>query len=316
MKMIQNILSKVRPNFEKGGKLEKFYPAYDALETFMFVPGHPTHKGSHIRDGIDLKRTMIIVVLSMIPCLLFGMWNIGDFHYDAIQGSAATLMDKFLFGLVRVLPIIVVSYVAGLSIEFIFAISRRHAVNEGFLVTGMLIPLIVPVDIPLWMVAVATIFSVVIGKEVFGGTGMNILNPALTARAFLFFAYPKDMSGNEVWADTTLAEGEVAAIDAFSGATPLGDAAGTVDLAKKIREAKTDGETEVVETLNGQVSDIVNSLPSWEDGFFGNILGSIGETSAVAYLIFSLIAAMATIAMNQPNPEPNPKAVASTMLVY
>lgn len=263
MKPLRNILNTIKPHFEKEGKLEKFYPAYDAFETFLFVPGHTTHGGVHIRDGIDMKRTMITVVLSLVPCLLFGIWNTGHQHYLAFgmfPGLDEGFIDKFLFGLSRVLPIIVVSYVSGLTVEFIAAIIRKHSVNEGFLVTGMLIPLVLPVDIPLWMVAVATIFAVIIGKEVFGGTGMNILNPALTARAFLFFAYPAFMSGDKVWIDTTPVNG-AQLVDGYSGATPLAIA--------------SVGEME--------------AMPTMAAAFWGFIPGSIGETSALACLLGAAI---------------------------
>ena len=263
MKLFRNILNSVKPLFEKGGKLEKFYPAYDAFETFLFVPGHTTHGGVHIRDAIDLKRTMITVVIALVPCLLFGIWNAGHQHYLAFgmyPGLEDGFMEKVLFGLSRVLPIIVVSYISGLTVEFIAAIIRKHSVNEGFLVTGMLIPLIMPVDIPLWMVAIATIFAVIVGKEVFGGTGMNILNPALTARAFLFFAYPAFMSGDKVWIDTSPVNASQL-VDGFSGATPLAVAAA--------------GE--------------MQNVPSMAAAFWGYIPGSIGETSAFACLIGAAI---------------------------
>jgi Na+-transporting NADH:ubiquinone oxidoreductase subunit B len=266
MKALRNLLDSVKPNFEKGGKFEKLYPLYDGIETFLFVPGHTTHSGSHIRDGIDLKRTMITVVVAMIPCLLFGMWNTGFQHHLAI-GTEASLIDNFLYGALRVLPILIVSYGVGLGLEFLFCILRKHSINEGFLVTGMLIPLIVPVEIPLWMVAVATAFAVIIGKEVFGGTGMNILNVALTARAFLFFAYPTKMSGNEVWiADQP---------DGFSGATPLGELA-AVNFERGVPQA------ELVKTS-------LDAVPSFWDAFWGFIPGSIGETSAFACLIGAAI---------------------------
>ena len=261
MKPIRKIVNKIKPHFEKGGKLEKLYPAFNAFETFLFVPGHTTPSdGAHIRDAIDLKRTMILVVLSLFPCLLFGIWNTGYQHHLALGISDASLLDNFLFGAKKVLPIIVVSYVSGLSVEFLFAIIRKHTVNEGFLVSGMLIPLVMPVEIPLWMVAVATVFAVIIGKEVFGGTGMNVLNPALTARAFLFFAYPTKMSGNEVWINTDLSPGQ-RLVDGFSGATPLGDAA----------------------------SGFEDKIPGFWDSFIGTIPGSIGETSTIACLIGAAI---------------------------
>lgn len=257
MKPIRNFLQKIKPNFEKGGKLEKFYPVYNAFETFLFVPGETTpSSGAHIRDAVDLKRTMILVVLSLVPCLLFGMWNTGYQHYLALGITDTSLLDNFIFGLKKVLPIVIVSYASGLGTEFIFAIIRKHTINEGFLVSGMLIPLVMPVDIPLWMVAVATIFAVIIGKEVFGGTGMNVLNPALTARAFLFFAYPTKMSGNEVWINTDVAQGQQV-VDGFSGATPLGDAA----------------------------AGFGDKIPGFWESFIGTIPGSIGETSTLACLI-------------------------------
>ena len=209
MKLFKNILSSVKPHFSKGGKLEKLYPAYDAFETFLFVPDHTTHKGTHIKDAIDLKRTMALVVLSMLPCILFGMWNIGDQYYKALNVEA-TFFENLTFGFWKFMPLLIVSYAVGLSVEFAFAISRGHQVNEGYLVSGMLIPLIMPVDVPLWMLAVSVVFAVVIGKEVFGGTGMNILNPALTARAFLFFAHPSYMSGDKVWVHG-------ASVDGYSG---------------------------------------------------------------------------------------------------
>ncbi|MNS24997.1 Na(+)-translocating NADH-quinone reductase subunit B [compost metagenome] len=261
MKPLRKLLTTLKPKFEKGGKLERFYPAFDAFETFLFVPDRTTaSKGAHVRDAIDLKRTMILVVLSLVPCLLFGMWNVGYQHHQALGITDASLSDNFIFGLFKVLPLIIVSYGAGLSAEFIFAIIRKHSINEGFLVSGMLIPLIMPVDVPLWMVAVSTIFAVIIGKEVFGGTGMNILNPALTARAFLFFAYPTKMSGDEVWINTTVGEGQTL-VDGYSGATPLGNAA--AGLAEKI--------------------------PGTMESFIGVIPGSIGETSTIACLIGAAI---------------------------
>lgn len=261
MKPLRKLLNTIKPNFEKGGKLENFYPAFNAFETFLFVPDHTTaSKGTHVRDAIDLKRTMIVVVLSLVPCLLFGMWNVGDQHHQALGIIDASLPDNFIFGLIKVMPLIIVSYVAGLSTEFIFAIIRKHTINEGFLVSGLLIPLVMPIDVPLWMVAVSTIFAVIIGKEVFGGTGMNILNPALTARAFLFFAYPTKMSGDEVWINTSTDKGQ-AVVDGYSGATPLGDAA----------------------------AGLADKIPGTMESFIGAIPGSIGETSTIACLIGAAI---------------------------
>jgi len=223
MKIFRNLLDKVKPNFEKGGKLERLYYAYDAFETFLFVPGHATKGGTHIKDGIDLKRTMFTVVIALVPCLLFGMWNVGHQHFLAmgqLTGAGEGLLDKFLYGALKVLPIVIVSYGVGLGVEFTFAVIKKHPINEGFLVSGMLIPLVMPPTIPLWMVALGTIFAVIIGKEAFGGTGMNVLNVALTARVFIFFAYPTFISGDAVW----VAGDPTTFVDGFSGATPLAQA--------------------------------------------------------------------------------------------
>ena len=255
---LRNYVDKIKPNFSKGGKFEKLESTFDAFETLLYVPNHVTNKGSHIRDVMDMKRNMAVVVIAMIPALLFGMWNVGMLHAASI-GETWTLMEAFGFGRIKILPLIVISYGVGLGTEFIFAQIRHHEVAEGFLVTGMLIPLIVPIDVPLWMVAVATVFAVIIGKEVFGGTGMNIVNIALTARAFLFFAYPAQMSGDKVWIEG-LGAGE-GIVDGFSGATPLAEAAaGNMD-----------------------------QLPSMMEMFIGNIAGSIGETSTLAILIGAAI---------------------------
>lgn len=257
MKLFKNILNSVKPHFEKGGKLEKLYPAYDAFETFLFVPDHTAHTGAHMRDAIDLKRTMFTVVLALIPALIFGMWNVGYQHFIALGVTTPDLVESLVYGALKVLPMIAVSYGVGLGIEFAFAISRGHSVNEGYLVTGLLIPMIMPADIPLWMLAIAVVFAVVIGKEVFGGTGMNIMNPALTARAFLFFAYPTMMSGDKVWVSL----GGEKSVDGFSGATPLANA----------------------------IEGGVNAIPSIMDSFIGMIPGSVAETSGVAILIGAAI---------------------------
>lgn len=252
MKALRRYVDKIKPHFDRGGRFEKLHSTFEAFETFLFVPDHVTRSGAHIRDAMDMKRLMSVVVIAMIPALLFGMWNVGYQHFLSI-GETREFVDVFLYGFIKVMPIVVVSYVVGLGIEFAFAQVRHHEVNEGFLVSGMLIPLVLPPDIPLWMVAVATAFAVIIGKEVFGGTGMNILNPALTARAFLFFAYPQDMSGDKVW----IAE----KADAFSGATPLAQAAA------------------------GNLQD----MPSAMDRFIGIIPGSIGETSTLLILVGAAI---------------------------
>jgi Na+-transporting NADH:ubiquinone oxidoreductase subunit B len=272
MRFLEKFLhEKIKPHFEKGGKFEKLYPVYDGFETFLFVPGHTAHKGAHIRDGIDLKRTMITVVLALIPCLLFGIWNTGHQHF-LFNGEISPedawnvmLWDKILYGAMKVLPIVIVSYAVGLGVEFAFCIVKKHSIQEGFLVSGMLIPLILPVDIPLWMVAVATVFAVIFGKEVFGGTGMNILNVALTARAFLFFAYPTKMSGDQVWVSGLP--------DATTGETQLG------------MWAQTIGVKDNPEAVQG----IMDKTYSTMEMFIGNMPGSIGETSAVACLIGALI---------------------------
>lgn len=242
-----------------------FLSFFEAVETFLFVPNKVTSGRVHIRDSNDMKRSLIIVVLAMVPALLFGMWNTGYQHFQAL-GIDADFWQRFWFGFLKVLPLILVSYIVGLGIEIAFAQKRGEEVNEGYFVTGMLIPLIVPADVPLWMVAVAVVFAVVIGKEVFGGTGMNILNPALTARAFLFFAYPSQMSGDKVWI-AGLRDG-TGVIDGFSGATILGQAA------------------------TGGTSTFVNGLGtpfSARDMFLGTIPGSIGETSTIAILIGAVI---------------------------
>jgi Na+-transporting NADH:ubiquinone oxidoreductase subunit B len=253
MKFVQNLFDATRPAVTTG-KLKGLYPLHNALETMFFVPDHNAHSGAHVRDAIDMKRTMITVIFALVPALIFGLFNAGYQHHLAIgqiESGWANFwtLENALYGALKVIPMIAVTYIAGLAIEIYFAYRNKHAVNEGFLVSGILIPLIMPVDIPLWMVAVSTAFAVLIGKEVFGGTGMNILNPALTARAFAFFAYPTYMSGDKVWAGLTN-------VDGVSSATALGQYAST-----------------------GHTSFGVL------DGFLGLIPGSIGETSTLAILI-------------------------------
>lgn len=260
MKSLRKVIDKIKLNFERGGRFGYLHSTFEAFESFLFVPNKVTTRGSHIRDSIDMKRTMSVVVIALIPALLFGIWNVGYLHFLSI-GQDADFWQMVGHGVLKVLPIIVVSYVTGLGIEFIFAQIRGHEVNEGFLVSGMLIPLIIPVDVPLWMVAIATAFAVIIGKEVFGGTGMNLLNPALTARAFLFFAYPAWMSGDTVWVSGMTRGGGEGIIDSFSGATPLAEAAA------------------------GNLENVPDAL----DMFLGIIPGSIGETSTVAILIGAVI---------------------------
>lgn len=263
MKALRKFLDKKKPLFQKGGKFAKLQSSFEAFETFLYVPDITSQNGTHIKDAIDLKRTMSIVVMALIPALLFGIYNTGYQHFLSL-GQSADMMEMCIYGLIKILPIIVVSYVVGLGIEFAFAQMRGHQVNEGFLVSGMLIPLIMPVGAPLWMVAVSTAFAVVIGKEVFGGTGMNIWNPALIARAFFFFAYPSKMSGDTVW----IAE----KADSFSGATPLAHAASLVD-------AKADAALGIYQ----------QHLTNVWDMFVGLIPGSIGETSTIAILIGAVV---------------------------
>jgi Na+-transporting NADH:ubiquinone oxidoreductase subunit B len=274
MKFLRDLLDKQKPLFQKGGKLENLYYLYEAGETFMFTPNHTTGaRGAQIKDAIDLKRLMITVVIAMIPCLLFGIYNTGYMHYLAV-GEEASFGDKFLLGLELVLPIVIVSYASGGLVEAIFAVVRKHPINEGFLVTGMLIPLVVPATLPLWQVALATVFAVVIAKEVFGGTGMNILNVAMTARAFLYFAYPAQISGDQVWTYI----GDKAPVDGFSGATALAVA----------YQSGQDG-VDVVSNLAGHNASVMDNMFSFANMFFGFIPGSIGETSTLMVLIGAAI---------------------------
>lgn len=253
----------MRPKFEEGGKLHAFHSLFDAMDTFFYTPEQTTVSGCHIRDAVDNKRTMFTVIIALIPALLFGMYNIGYQHYLSL-GQVSCYCDNFWgnlgYGFLKILPMLLVSYIVGLGIECIFAQIRKHEVSEGYFVTGMLIPLICPPDVPLWQLAIAVAFAVIIGKEVFGGTGYNFLNPALVARAFLFFSYPSQMSGDTVW----IAEQG----DAISGATPLG------------------------EMLAGGVTPHASVL----DMFLGFIPGSVGETSVIAILIGAVILLVTGIA--------------------
>lgn len=271
MKLFRNLLDKQKPLFEKGGKLEKFYYLFEAGETFLFTPNTTTSdKGVQIRDAIDLKRMMMTVVIAMLPPLLFGIYNIGHQHFIA-TGAEADLMAKLLIGLQVMLPVIIVSYAAGGLIEAVFAVIRKHPINEGFLVTGMLVPLVLPPTIPLWQVALATIFAVVIAKEVFGGTGMNVLNVAMTARAFLYFAYPGEMSG-DVW--TYIGDAQVA--DTYTGATALSVMAETLDNGKPVVDALA------------AASYSPDLFSEW-NLFLGLVPGSMGETSTLMAIIGALI---------------------------
>ncbi len=254
MKFLKDKILELRPLFKKGAKYEKFHTLFDGFATFLFTPDEVTHQGTHIKAGIDLKRTMFIVVIALIPALLFGMWNVGHQHFLSLGefvGIGDGFVEKFIYGAIKVIPVVIVSYGVGLGLEFFIASKKGHPINEGFLVSGMLIPLIMPPAIPLWMVAVATIFAVIFAKEVFGGTGMNVLNVALIARVFLFFAYPTYMSGDIVW----IAE----KADSYSGATALANS--------------------------------INGAPGFSayEMFMGFIPGSIGETSKLAILIGAAI---------------------------
>jgi len=270
MKFLQKKFDDLKPLFEKGGKYEKFYPIYEGHRTIFFSPDIITEKkGTQIKDGADLKRVMMTVIIAMIPCLIFGMWNVGHQHYLA-TGIEATLLDKFWIGILKVVPIIAVSYAVGLSIEFTFCVINQRPVEEGYLVSGMLIPLIMPATIPLWQVALATAFAVIIGKEVFGGTGMNILNVALTARVFLYFAYPTDISG-DVWTYI----GDKSPVDAYSGATILAYGA----------EAASNGTDMMQLAANHWHAGMFDF---W-NMFIGIIPGSIGETSTLMCLLGAAI---------------------------
>ena len=251
MSKLRKLTDKIKPTFEKGGKLSFLYSTFEAFETFLFVPNTVTVKGVHVRDSVDLKRVMTTVMIAIVPSLLFGIFNIG-YQHNLAANAGMEFWEMVWYGFLKIIPLYLVSYIVGLGIEFASAQIRGHEVNEGYLVTGLLIPLIVPVTTPLWMLALAVAFAVIIGKEIFGGTGMNIWNPALLARAFLFFAYPSHMSGDKVW---------VAGVDGFSGATPL---------------AQT---SEGLSSLQYSVSDM----------FFGFIPGSVGETSTLAILLGAVI---------------------------
>lgn len=261
MNCLRNFLDKQKPKFEKGGKLQKFHSVFTGFESFLFVPNRTTTSGAHIRDAVDLKRTMIVVVMALMPALLFGIYNVGYQHFNALGLLGETgLWQMFFYGLWKVLPMIIVSYVVGLGIEFAVAQVKGHEINEGFLVSGLLIPMIMPVEAPLWMVALSTAFAVIIGKEIFGGTGMNIWNPALLARAFFFFSYPSMISGDQVWIASDTA-------DAISQATPLAQMA-------------------LGQPLSYSTADM----------FWGLIPGSIGETSTFCVLLGAILLLMTNVA--------------------
>lgn len=295
---MRKYIDKIKPAFEKGGKFGFLHSTFDAFESFLYVPDTVTRKGSHIRDCVDLKRIMIIMVLALVPAMLFGIWNTGYQHSLAFGLTDWGFWDIVGYGLVKVIPLYLVSYIVGLAIEFISAQIRGHEVNEGYLVSGMIIPLIVPADVPLWMLAIAVAFAVILGKEVFGGTGMNIWNPALLCRAFLFFSYPSMMSGDTIWTSGVtryMAEGKAFAcgnglVDSYSGATPLAhptveglQSAGTSlwDLISGVIPGCV-GETSVIAILIGAVILIWTGVASWKI-MFSSLVGGL----AIGYLGFA-----------------------------
>lgn len=260
MKGLKKQIDKIKPNFEEGGKLSKLHSVFDGFYTFLFTPNETSKSGVHIHDSNDSKRAMITVVIALLPCCLFGMWNIGLQHYMAVGDPSRNFFSLFFYGFFAVLPMILTSYIVGLGIEFIVAQIRGHEIQEGFLVSGLIIPMICPVDTPCWMLAVAVAFAVIFAKEIFGGTGYNFLNVALVTRAFLFFSYPSKMSGDSVFVSL----GGQPAVDGFSGATPLGQVASS-------------GITQVTDTLGNVLSNT--------DIFLGLYPGSWGETSTLCILI-------------------------------
>jgi Na+-transporting NADH:ubiquinone oxidoreductase subunit B len=304
MKAFRNYLDKIKPNFEEGGKFHAFQSVFEGMETFLFVPNATAKTGTHIHDSIDSKRIMSIVVIALMPALLFGMYNVGYQHYKAIGALATTgFIELFAYGLLAVLPKIIVSYVVGLGIEFVVAQWKKEEIQEGFLVTGMLIPMIVPADCPLLMLAIATAFAVIFAKEVFGGTGMNIFNVALITRAFLFFAYPSKMSGDSVWIPTDslfgLGSGQV--VDGFSGATALG-VASTASSAGGFQPFSWDmvtglipgsiGETSVIAIALGAILLLWTGIASWKTmcsvfvggAFMACIFNQFGPDTAMAQM--------------------------------
>lgn len=273
MNALRKQIDKIKPAFTKGGRFSALESVFDGFETFLFVPNTTSkHRGAHVHDAIDSKRTMSVVIFALLPALLFGMYNVGLQHNIAV-GVEASFWSTFFYGFLSVLPQIIVSYAVGLGIEFIIAQMKHEEIQEGFLVTGILIPMIIPVETPLWMIAVATAFAVVFAKEVFGGTGYNVFNVALITRAFLFFSYPAAMSGDSVWVrlgSTFGLGGAEKAVDGFSGATPLGQIAAAKGMLPDIHN-----------TLGGPLTD-------W-DAFLGFLPGSVGEVSTLAILIGACI---------------------------
>ena len=289
MKALRNYLNKIKPSFEEGGKLHAFRSVFDGFETFLFVPNTTSKCGTHIHDANDSKRIMSMVVIALVPAMLFGMYNVGYQHYLAV-GADGSFWAKFFYGFLAVLPKIIVSYVVGLGIEFVVAQWKNEEIQEGFLVTGFLIPLIVPVECPLWILAIATAFAVIFAKEVFGGTGMNVFNVALITRAFLFFAYPTKMSGDAVWVsgDTILGLGGKA-VDGLTVATPLGQAATGVEVSYSLPDMITGfipgsiGETSVIAIAIGAVILLWTGVASWKT------MGSVFVGGALTALLFNAV---------------------------
>lgn len=274
MNALRKQIDKIKPAFSKGGRFSALESVFDGFETFLFVPNTTSkRRGAHVHDAIDSKRTMSVVIFALLPALLFGMYNVGLQHNIAVENMGASFWSTFFYGFLSVLPQIIVSYAVGLGIEFIIAQLKHEEIQEGFLVTGILIPMIIPVETPLWMIAVATAFAVVFAKEVFGGTGYNVFNVALITRAFLFFSYPAAMSGDSVWVrlgSTFGLGGAEKAVDGFSGATPLGQIAAAKGMLPDIHN-----------TLGGPLTD-------W-NAFLGFLPGSVGEVSTLAILIGACI---------------------------
>ncbi|UVV77513.1 NADH:ubiquinone reductase (Na(+)-transporting) subunit B [Bacteroides fragilis] len=300
MKALRNYLDKIKPNFEEGGKLHAFRSVFDGFETFLFVPNTTSKSGAHIHDSIDSKRIMSIVVISLIPALLFGMYNVGYQHFTH-TGAQGGFIEMFIYGFLAILPKIIVSYVVGLGIEFVVAQWKKEEIQEGFLVSGILIPMIVPVDCPLWILAIATAFAVIFAKEVFGGTGMNVFNVALVTRAFLFFAYPTKMSGDAVWVAQDSIFGLGNTVDGLTAATSLGVASTATDPNGFLAFSwdmvtglipGSIGETSVIAILIGAVILLWTGIASWRTmlsvfvggAFMGWIFNTVGPDTAMAHM--------------------------------
>ena len=297
MKALRNYLDKIKPNFEEGGKYQALRSVFDGFETFLFVPNATSKTGTHIHDAIDSKRIMSLVVIALIPALLFGMYNVGYQHFTH-TGTEGSFCEMFIYGFLAVLPKIIVSYVVRLGIEFVVAQWKKEEIQEGFLVSGMLIPMIVPVECPLWMLAVAVAFSVIFAKEVFGGTGMNIFNPALITRAFLFFAYPAKMSGDAVWVSGSSIFGMGGSVDGLTAATPLGQAATNTEITYSLNDMIVGlipgsiGETSVIAIALGAILLLWTGVASWKTmlsvfvggSVMGLIFNAIGPDTAMAHM--------------------------------